>query len=75
MSEIDPIVHVPNLVPAEVLFQFANDDFHVPKERAEEFFSAARDPKEMRWYEAGHGLNDDATRDRKVWLKQKLGLE
>ena len=75
MAEIDPIVHVPNLSPAEVFFQFATDDFHVPKERAEEFFAAAKDPKEMKWYEAGHGLNDDATRDRKAWLKEKLGLK
>lgn len=74
MSEFDPIVHVPNLAPAEVFFQFATDDFHVPKERAEEFFAAARDPKEMKWYEAGHGLNEDATRDRKAWLKDKLRL-
>jgi dienelactone hydrolase len=74
MSEIDPIAHVPNLSPAEVFFQFATDDFHVPKERAEEFFAAAESPKEMKWYEAGHGLNEDATRDRKAWLKQKLGL-
>jgi dienelactone hydrolase len=74
MSEIDPIVHVPNLSPAEVFFQFARDDFHVPKERAEEFSSAASDPKEMKWYEAGHGLNEEATKDRKAWLKQKLGL-
>ena len=75
MAEIDPIVHVPNLMPAEVFFQFATDDFHVPKERAEEFFTAAKDPKEMKWYEAGHGLNEDTTRDRKAWLKEKLGLE
>jgi dienelactone hydrolase len=75
MAEIDPIVHVPNLSPAEVLFQFATDDFHVPRERAEEFFSAAKDPKEMKWYEAGHGLNEDATHDRKDWLKEKLGLK
>jgi dienelactone hydrolase len=75
MAEIDPIVHVPKLSPAEVLFQFATDDFHVPKERAEEFFAAAKDPKEMKWYEAGHGLNEEATRDRKTWLRQKLGLE
>ena len=74
MSEIDPIAHVPSLAPAEVFFQFAIDDFHVPKERAEEFFSAARDPKEMRWYEAGHGLNAEATSDRKAWLKEKLRL-
>ena len=75
MAEIDPIVHIPNLAPAEVFFQFATDDFHVPKERAEDFFAAARDPKEMKWYEAGHGLNDDARRDRKSWLKAKLGLK
>ena len=75
MAEIDPIVHVPNLSPAEVFFQFASDDFHVPQERAEEFFAAAENPKEMRWYEAGHGLNEDATRDRTAWLKAKLGLK
>jgi dienelactone hydrolase len=75
MAEIDPITHVPNLSPASMFFQFATDDFHVPKERAEEFFAAAKEPKEMKWYEAGHGLNEEATKDRKAWLKQKLGLE
>jgi dienelactone hydrolase len=75
MTEIDPIAHAPNLSPAEVFFQFAADDFHVPKERAEEFFAAAKDPKDMKWYESGHGLNEDATRDRKSWLKEKLGIK
>lgn len=74
MAELDPITHISRLSPAEVLFQFATDDFHVPRERAEEFFAAAGDPKEMKWYEAGHGLNENATRDRKAWLRQKLGL-
>ncbi|HUE99666.1 MAG TPA: prolyl oligopeptidase family serine peptidase [Anaerolineales bacterium] len=75
MSEIDPITHISNLSPADVFFQFATDDFHVPKERAEEFFAAAKDPKEMKWYEAGHGLNEEATQDRKDWLKKKLDLQ
>jgi dienelactone hydrolase len=74
MSEIDPITHVPNLSPAPVLFQFATDDFHVPRERADEFFGAAKEPREMKWYESGHGLNAEATQDRKVWLKKMLGL-
>jgi dienelactone hydrolase len=73
-SDLDPIMHVPNLSPAPVLFQFGTDDFHVPKERAEEFFDAAKEPKEIKWYESGHGLNADATMDRKGWLKQKLNL-
>ena len=75
MAEIDPIVHVQKVSPADVFFQFATDDFHVPKERAEEFFAAAKDPKELKWYESGHGLNEDATRDRKAWLKERLGLK
>lgn len=75
MSEIDPIAHIPNLSPAPIFFQFATNDFHVPRERAEEFFAAAKDPRQMKWYDAGHGLNQDATRDRKIWLTQKLGLE
>ena len=74
MSEIDPIAQIPNLSPASVFFQFASDDPHVPKERAEEFFAAAKDPKEMKWYESGHGLNADATHDRKVWLRERLEL-
>jgi dienelactone hydrolase len=73
LSELDPITHIPNLSPAKVFFQFANDDFHVPKERAEEFFAAAKDPREMQWYDAKHGLNEQATQDRKSWLKQALG--
>lgn len=74
MAEIDPITHVPNLSPASVFFQFGTDDFHVPKERAEEFSAAAKEPREMNWYEAQHGLNEAATQDRKTWLKQSLGL-
>ena len=73
-SELDPITHIPNLSPAPVFFQFGTDDPHVPKERAEQFFSAARQPKEMKWYESGHGLNADATSDRMRWLKDKLNL-
>lgn len=73
-SALDPITHIPNLAPAPVFFQFGTDDPHVPRERAEQFFSAARQPKEMKWYESGHGLNADATSDRIRWLKEKLNL-
>jgi predicted esterase len=75
MSEIDPITHVPGLSPAELFFQFGMDDPHVPKDRAQNFFTAANEPKEMKWYEAGHGLNQEATVDRKAWLKEKLKLK
>jgi hypothetical protein len=75
MSEIDPITHISSLSPSSVFFQFATDDPHVPRERAEEFFVAANEPKELKWYQAGHGLNEDATHERKIWLKEKLMLK
>ena len=74
MSAIDPIAHVQNLSPASVFFQFGTDDPHVPKDRAEEFFAAAQEPRELKWYQAGHGLNSIAAEDRKSWLREKLGL-
>ena len=74
MSDLDPIASVAGLSPAAVFFQFATDDPHVPRERAEEFFAAASGPKTMKWYEAGHGLNQEARRDRKAWLLEQLGL-
>ena len=75
MSEIDPLSQVSRLSPASIYFQFGMNDPHVPRERAEEFFAAADEPKALHWYEAGHGLNEDATRDRKIWLRAKLGLK
>ena len=75
MSEIDPIAHIANLSPASVFFQFGTDDPHVSKERAEEFLAAAKEPREMKWYDSGHGLNEHAAADRMKWLKQNLGLK
>jgi fermentation-respiration switch protein FrsA (DUF1100 family) len=74
MSAIDPISHVDKLAPAPVLFQLGDDDPHVPKERGEEFFRAAADPKEVLWYQAGHGLNEKAQKDRIDWVSRQLGV-
>ncbi|KAA0259837.1 MAG: hypothetical protein DPW18_18215 [Chloroflexi bacterium] len=74
MSPIDPIIHIPNLAPAPVFFQFGDNDPHVPLERADEFFNAAKEPKEKKVYQSGHGLNEESTKDRRTWLKEKLGL-
>jgi dienelactone hydrolase len=73
MEPLDPIGHIASLSPAPVFFQFGDDDFHVPAERAQEFFAAAKEPKQMKVYNAGHHLNEDAARDRMLWLKEQLG--
>jgi dienelactone hydrolase len=75
MQPLDPITRVAQIAPAPILFQFATNDPHVPQNRAQEFFDAARDPKELRWYDAGHGLNEQATRDRIAWLVERWGMK
>jgi dienelactone hydrolase len=74
MAPLDPIGHVAALAPAPLLFQFGRADPHVPIERAQAFFEAAAEPKQFRWYDAGHGLDQQATRDRIAWLAEQLGL-
>jgi len=74
MKPLDPVTHVAALSPAPLLFQFANDDPHVPCERAELFFSAAVEPKTLRWYEAGHSLNAQAATERVDWLTAQLNV-
>jgi dienelactone hydrolase len=74
MAPLDPIGHVAALAPAPLLFQFGRDDPHVPIERAQSFFDAAAEPKQIRWYDAGHGLSQQATHDRVSWLAQQLAL-
>jgi hypothetical protein len=31
-------------------------------------------PQAVKWYDAGHSLNDEARRDRAAWLSQLLGI-
>jgi dienelactone hydrolase len=74
MQPIDPVTLVPTLAPAPQLYQFATQDEHISDERARELADTAREPKEVRWYDADHGLNDAAAQDRIAWLTEQLGL-
>ena len=58
-----------------MLLQFAEKDFYVPRDHAEALYAAARGPKQILWYQAGHGLNDQASQDRRKWLRQTLKLK
>ena len=74
MHSLDPITHIAALAPAPLLFQFGNHDPHVPVERGQSFFDAAGEPKQLRWYDAGHALCEQATDERISWLTTQLGL-
>ena len=40
-----------------------------------ELHAAAPDPKTIRWYTAGHNLNQQAVNDRDDWLVERIGLD
>ena len=74
MSAIDANRFVGQAAPASLLFQCGRRDESVSEGDAQRFFEAASEPKEIRWYDAGHFLNDQARQDRIAWLGERLGL-
>jgi dienelactone hydrolase len=75
LAPLDPVTHIGKAPPAAVLLQFATRDFHVPHDVAEEFWQAAREPKQIVFYDAHHGMNDQARQDRIAWLTTTLKLD
>lgn len=70
MDVFDPINHIAHASPAPILFQFADKDFYVPKEVAAQYYEAATEPKELRWYKADHSMNDQTFQDMKDWIQE-----
>ena len=75
LAPLDPVKYLPRIAPRPVLLQFATNDKFVSKEAAEALANAAADPKTVKYYDAQHALNADATRDRQAWLQRELGLK
>jgi dienelactone hydrolase len=60
---------------APLLFQFARHERYFNRAAMERYARAARGPKEVKWYDTGHELNDvQALLDRAAWLRDKVGL-
>jgi dienelactone hydrolase len=75
LAPLDPTRHLARAGALPVLFQFATRDKFVTKAAAEALAASAPGPKEVRWYEAEHALNADATRDRLAWLRARLSAK
>lgn len=75
MVPIEGIRFIPNAAPTELLFQMGRFDTAVLFPDAQALANAASNPKEIRIYETGHGLNAQALYDRHLWLSQKLGID
>jgi uncharacterized protein len=75
MVPIEPIRFIAHASPTPLLLQSGQLDNLVPFADAEALHAAAPQPKTLRWYNAGHGLNQQAALDRLDWLHQEIGLD
>jgi uncharacterized protein len=72
---IEPIRFIPGASPTALLFQIARFDTAVPLEDAQAVYDAASSPKEVVYYDTGHGLNPQATVERFSWLSRQIGID
>jgi predicted esterase len=73
MSELDPVNYVREAAPAKLFFQFADNDVFITKEIAEEYYDAASEPKEVKFYEAEHEMESEQARLNRIeWLINNL---
>ena len=75
MTSIEPIRFIPHASPTALLLQNGRLDDLVPVADAEDLHAAAPDPKTIRWYDAGHGLDQQALVDRHEFLNAQIGLD
>lgn len=75
-SQLDAIKFVPHAAPVSLLFQFAHQDRYMTEDHMRQYAEAASQPKQVKWYDAGHELQDrQAMIDRDQWLRKELGLQ
>jgi dienelactone hydrolase len=75
MKSIEPVRFIPHSSPTQLLLQNGKLDNLVPVADAELLHAAAPQPRTIRWYDAGHGLNQQALAERHEWLNAQIGLD
>jgi dienelactone hydrolase len=75
MTPIEPIRFIAHAPPTALLLQSGRSDNLVPAADAQALHSAAPQATTIRWYDAGHGLNQQALYDRLDWLHEEVGLD
>jgi uncharacterized protein len=75
MAPIEPIRFIPHASPTPLFLQNGRTDNLVPEADAVELHAAVPEPRTIRWYVAGHGLNLQAAWDRHDWLHARIGLD
>ncbi len=74
LGSIDPLRFLPKARAGSLFLQDGRKDTIVPRKALLTFADAAPRGTRVRWYAAGHGLNDAAYRDQLNWLVAKLRI-
>ena len=72
---VDPLQAVRQLAGRPLLMVHGRRDSTIRPEQAERLFAAAGEPKELRWWDAGHILPPAAIADAAEWLAQQIGAK
>jgi uncharacterized protein len=72
MKDIDPLGFVAQAKPAKLMFQMGKQEEYFARQNMQTLADAASEPKDVRWYDAGHMLNEQARKDRDDWLVEEL---
>jgi dienelactone hydrolase len=72
MAPFDPIAWVPYASPCALYIQEGARDTWFTHDQADSLAAAAREPKRLVWYDAGHGLDDQADADYMGWIVAAL---
>ena len=71
----EPAHFIGHSAPAAVFLQFGRQDKPITEKMARRYFELFAEPKKLEFYDAGHGLNGVARRERAEWLKGRLSLK
>jgi dienelactone hydrolase len=75
MKPIDALNYLPHVAPNALFLQFGNQDTRPSPAQGREVQAAASAPKQAKWYDGGHELNDEAAQERDDWLADQLGAQ
>jgi fermentation-respiration switch protein FrsA (DUF1100 family) len=74
LRDVDPLRQIAHAAPSKLFLQDGRRDSVVPRTALDGLIRSASKPKQVRWYDADHGLNEQALRDQRAWLTRELGL-
>jgi hypothetical protein len=73
-GDLDTVHFIGHLAPAQLLLQGGTRDSIIPRSEMQQLYTAASEPKEIRWYPADHDLGRRSADERIDWLSERLGL-